>query len=213
MEVCSAISGETLALCDADELEGKSVKAVKQLLAVQLDISRFRQRLLAEDGSRAIPDEEVLTAAPPVKIQLDERGQTPLHYAANYGHLPLVKLLLEAHSDANVTSNTRATPLLAASQQGHLDVVRFLIGAGADVNRATTTTGASPLFFASKNAHPEVVRCLIGADADVNQATTETGSSPLRIASKNGHLEVVRLLTEAGADQNWFWWQPGTRLW
>ena len=49
MEVCSAVSGETLAFLDA--VEEKSAKAVKQALALRLGVPRFRQRLLLDDGS------------------------------------------------------------------------------------------------------------------------------------------------------------------
>eukprot|EP00438_Fugacium_kawagutii_P008619 Skav221652 [mRNA] locus=scaffold1750:56267:71783:+ [translate_table: standard] len=52
-----------------DEVEGKSAKEEKQLLALQLGVSRFRQQLLVEDGSREIPDAEVLGASAQ-KVQL-----------------------------------------------------------------------------------------------------------------------------------------------
>ena len=44
MEVWSALLGERIAVLEADEFEGKSVKAVKQFLAAQVGVSRFRQR-------------------------------------------------------------------------------------------------------------------------------------------------------------------------
>ena len=56
------VSGERLAFLD--DVEGKSARVVKQSLAVQLGIPRFRQRVLVEDGSQEIPDEEVFAAAP-----------------------------------------------------------------------------------------------------------------------------------------------------
>jgi hypothetical protein len=61
MEVCSAVSGETLAFFDVDAFQGKSAKAVKQSLAVQIGVPRFRQRLFREDSSDQIPDEEFLS--------------------------------------------------------------------------------------------------------------------------------------------------------
>ena len=67
MEVCF-LSGETRATLAPDEFEGKTAKAVKQALAVQVDASRFRQRLYSEDGSE-IPDDEVFPSGP-VKLQM-----------------------------------------------------------------------------------------------------------------------------------------------
>jgi len=62
MEVCF-LSGATLATLAPDEFEGKIAKAVKQALAVQIGVTRFKQRLFDEDGSE-IPDDEVFTSAP-----------------------------------------------------------------------------------------------------------------------------------------------------
>lgn len=45
MEICSAASGTTLAVLE--DVEGQTTKAVKQRLAIDLGISRFRQRMLS----------------------------------------------------------------------------------------------------------------------------------------------------------------------
>lgn len=45
MEICSAASGTTLAVLE--DVEGQTAKAVKQRLAIDLGISRFRQRMLS----------------------------------------------------------------------------------------------------------------------------------------------------------------------
>ena len=70
MEVCSAVSGETLAFLDPDEFKGKSANYVKQCLAAKVGVTRFRQKLLADglDGSE-IPDDTVFARAF-VKVQL-----------------------------------------------------------------------------------------------------------------------------------------------
>eukprot|EP00435_Cladocopium_sp_Y103_P020773 s2213_g5.t1 len=67
MEV-SLLSGETGATLAPDEFEGKTAKAVKQALEVQIGVTRFRQRLYSNDGSE-IPDHEVFASAP-VKLQM-----------------------------------------------------------------------------------------------------------------------------------------------
>ena len=57
--VSSAVSGETLAVLDLDE--GKTGKEIKQSLAAQIGVTRFRQRIL-EDSSREVEDDEVVTS-------------------------------------------------------------------------------------------------------------------------------------------------------
>eukprot|EP00438_Fugacium_kawagutii_P002496 Skav209089 [mRNA] locus=scaffold207:834170:836756:- [translate_table: standard] len=69
MEVCSAISGETVACLNPADVEGKSVKEVKRMLANEMLVPRFRQRLFVEDGSVELGDYEIVTCVP-IKVQL-----------------------------------------------------------------------------------------------------------------------------------------------
>ena len=57
LETCSGL--EVFVSLIAIDLQGKSAKAVKQSLAVQIGVPRFRQRLFREDSSDQIPDGEV----------------------------------------------------------------------------------------------------------------------------------------------------------
>ena len=69
MEVRFLASGEVLTTLDQNDFDGKSAREVKRTLAAHVGVSRFRQRLFAEDGFREIQDDEVF-ASIPVKIQL-----------------------------------------------------------------------------------------------------------------------------------------------
>lgn len=73
-------------------------------------------------------------------------GLTPLHYAAEYGHLDLVKKLIEKGADVNAESGTFSeygakegyqTPLHLAVKYGHLEVAKYLISKGANINAKT----------------------------------------------------------------------------
>lgn len=57
-----------------------------------------------------------------------KEGYTPLHLAALYGHLPVVKLFItELNIDPNTPGFRGRPPLHDAAQQGHLDIVKYLI--------------------------------------------------------------------------------------
>jgi ankyrin repeat protein len=126
---------------------------------------------------------------------------TPLHYAAFYGLLDVVKLLvIERPQDVNALGfDYDGTPLFGASRNGHLEVARVLLENGADV-KARDNKHRAPLHWASKRGRVEVVRILLehGADAKVQD---DRGRSPLHRASQHGHVEVARILLESDADQ------------
>jgi hypothetical protein len=63
-----------------------------------------------------------------------DRDETPLHFAARYGHLDVAEVLVRHGADLNAANNRRETPLYHAAHApecgGH-DVARFLLDRGA----------------------------------------------------------------------------------
>ena len=78
------------------------------------------QRLLAE---QADPESQ------------DASGYTALHWAAYYGHLPVIQALVERGASVDANANPlHWTPLMNAAMEGHLDIATYLIEHGADVS-------------------------------------------------------------------------------
>jgi len=71
-------------------------------------------------------------------------GWRPLHFAANNGHVDVVRFLLEKGANVNAQDHRGRTPLHLAALDGHVDVVRFLLEKGANVN-AQDHRGRTPL--------------------------------------------------------------------
>jgi ankyrin repeat protein len=132
----------------------------------------------------------------------DEHNFTPVHAAAQLGHLESLRCLVEEFgADVNQATDQGCTPVFVAALEGKLLAVLCLGNEfGADVNRPENK-GCTPLYAASQRGHLSLVRCLVkDFGANVNQANNE-GSTPLFIAARFGHLSVVQcLVKELGAD-------------
>jgi ankyrin repeat protein len=89
-----------------------------------------------------IPQQKTLARLP--KNPAANDGGTPLHLAAEKGHLETVKLLLEHAKDKNPADNIGSTPLHWAAQKGHLETVKFLLEHAKDKNPANKH-GMTPL--------------------------------------------------------------------
>ncbi len=59
-------------------------------------------------------------------------NHTPLHMAAFYGRVKIVRMLIDAGADVNVQSEDGWTPLHVAAYKEELKIARMLIDAGAN---------------------------------------------------------------------------------
>jgi len=78
---------------------------------------------------------------------VDRHGSSGLHYAAGFGHLGIVELLLDAAAATDFRNRDSRTALMWACLNGHLDVARLLKDRGADV-RAVNKRGVNCLHWA-----------------------------------------------------------------
>ena len=84
----------------------------------------------------------------------DWTGKTALHYAAEYGHLEIVELLLANGANVNRRDDDKATPLYFAAVGGFVDVARLLLDYGADINardKARESPMDGAVFFGHMN--------------------------------------------------------------
>ena len=89
----------------------------------------------------------------------DSDGWTPLGWAARYGKVEVVKLLLDSSVNMNVKARGETTPLHLAAWKGHVEVVALLLEKGAD-REATDGLGERPLHYAEKEGYYKVVELL-----------------------------------------------------
>ena len=128
-----------------------------------------------------------------------ERKATPLIYAAAFGSVEAMRILIEAGADVNARNAFDATALIWCASD--LAKVRLLVEKGADVN-AKSKQGKTPLLVAANHSGAEpIVKLLLakGADAKVVDGFMNTS---LLIAADADDTAVVRLLIEKGVDVN-----------
>jgi len=145
-------------------------------------------------------------ASATVNVRGDE-GRTPLHSAAFYGYVEVVRFLLEHSADVNSQDSKGRTPLHNPPEGGSredpnpprlsADVTRLLLQHGADVN-ARQNDGRTPLHAAAFHGTLEVARVLLEHGATVAEEDND-GKTAFQVALHRGKHEIMKLLSEHGA--------------
>jgi ankyrin repeat protein len=198
-----------------------------QTLAARKGLARHVERLRAAGATGALDEREFLSrsllkaaargSSGRVRVLLgagadanvrDDRplhhGKTPLHHAAEHGHVEAVRALLDGGADVHAAETSSHfigngwTALLYAARGGHAEVLRLLLAAGADPNARDRQRSAA-LIVAAAGGHLDAVRVLLEGGADPNARKRERDRSALVEAAEGGHAPVVEALLAGGA--------------
>ncbi|KAI0509002.1 hypothetical protein F5B22DRAFT_376084 [Xylaria bambusicola] len=133
----------------------------------------------------------------------DRNGNTPLFYAIENNHLPMVEALCNNGGVVESTVDGK-TLLTYAALQGNEPIARLLLERNADIdsksNRGVNAEGRTPLSYAAEYGFEAVAKLLLGQSANFQQRCEKNGQPPIAYAARNGHESVVRLLLEYGAE-------------
>ncbi|MGH7451925.1 MAG: ankyrin repeat domain-containing protein, partial [bacterium] len=114
---------------------------------------------------------------------------TALSYAADRGHLEVVKVLIEHGAELNIKDTFYNSPPLAwAAYNGHTDVVKFLLEKGAEGKETALMSGI-------ENNNLEMVKAALA----VGGIKDETLTSALTRATQSNKTEIIEALKKAGA--------------
>ena len=150
-----------------------------------------------------------LASSPPVNAH-DKYGWAPLHYAAEEGHVEVVRLLLDAH--ARIDGEEGATTTTSAEQTTPpppsprtTKRIRVLTRMGKTSSGSLLPSNSrSPLHRAARKGFTEIIALMVEAasPADLKRVLDQggiSGRTPLHLAAAGGHLDAVRALLSAGA--------------
>lgn len=179
------ISSSDNILADINKLDSKGRSLL--FLAARCDQPEVAVQLLAAGCDANLADSE---------------GNTPLHEAAEAGHLEVLRILLKnGKCDVNAKNVFGQTPLMRAVFNENLEVVKLLVKAGSDLH-VLDHLGKSSLIIGVQEGAEKSCLYLIKAGSDVNLADHE-GHSVLFYAVHSSYihtLDVARKLMKAGCD-------------
>ncbi|CAG2189841.1 unnamed protein product [Mytilus edulis] len=130
--------------------------------------------------------------------------ETPLFVACKYGHIDVVRFLLEKRGNIlhinkgyqHRLCNVTMTPLYIACKGGYTEIVSLLLNHTADevdVNKQTYE-GETPLYAACEGGYRDIVSLLSKHKSLGLNKIRNDGSTSLFVASRKGHGEVVSTL-------------------
>ncbi|MHC4083898.1 MAG: ankyrin repeat domain-containing protein [Planctomycetota bacterium] len=200
-----------------------AILAAVAVLAIGIKLYLGNIHIAAQMGNAARIT-KILEKKPELVNTLSRAGRTPLHYAANGGHIDAVKALLANGANVEAERTSGFTPLHDAIVKKQRDVaelliahgakihgemsaayvdkqtVQLLIDLGGDVNQRDKR-GMSPLDEAALHGNMDVLQLLLNHGADVN-TISEYGSTPLHYTGDRGEAEAAKLLIQNGAEVN-----------
>ena len=125
----------------------------------------------------------------------DRFGRTPLHWAAEQGHLDVVLALLRAGACVDPRSQCKATPIMLAASGGHVGIVGVLVHYRAGESdcwpfsrhrRGIDHWRSTALHYAAAGGHVAVVRHLLDAGFDRGQHDG-AGLTPAEVSARESH--------------------------
>jgi len=165
-------------------------------LITNVNSSEQRQRL----ASQALPlcvkhgNEELCSKLAPLSSK--QGLNLSLFCAAQFGHVGLMRLVVEFGAEIHARNADEATPLILASFHGNLDCIAELLRARADVNACDADKYTS-LMWAAFKGRREAAVYLIEHGADMSVKSKE-GNSALTYAAYSGCEELVDFMLDRG---------------
>ncbi|MGE0871736.1 MAG: ankyrin repeat domain-containing protein [Kofleriaceae bacterium] len=207
-----ARGGQWLTVGEYDEIHAVRLLNVERTLRARADATLLPAELVADVISlhEAIadgPDRVVEALARGARLEARDgcERMTPLGYAAWYGRLEIVDLLLEAGAKIDAVSGTGRSPLSYALERSHRDVADRLFAAGASAGLAEYVTvqgrslrTESPIVAAARAGHLAWVTRLLDANAPIDVRGAD-GATALHLAVAAGNTNLGILLLERGA--------------
>jgi ankyrin repeat protein len=128
-----------------------------------------------------------------------QRNPMPLIIAAQKGHHEIVRILLDAGANPNLTDFSNQSALMWAAFKNHPDIVDLLLKFNANPEIKESGSGQTALISSVIRQQEKIVKLLLEHGADPN-LTDNKNQSALMFAAYNNHPDIVDLLLKFNAD-------------
>ncbi|KAJ8450465.1 hypothetical protein Cgig2_002150 [Carnegiea gigantea] len=134
------------------------------------------------------------------RIQRLARGfiQSPLHIAADLGHLDFVNKILESKPELAEERDHKqgCTPLHLSAAKGHLEIVNVLLAVNPNLCLERNEIGRNPVHVAAVKGQKLVLGKLLEANPQAAYERTSIGETVLHLCVKHNQLETLKFLVE-----------------
>ena len=103
----------------------------------------------------------LLEAGAKVDHRDDNKGSTPLMFAAQFSNLEVARALIAAGAQVDLRNNNGETPLMWAVKNSYVDVVKLLLEQGADPELTDNDGDGLESYYLKRAARPEEVRAAL----------------------------------------------------
>ncbi|XP_041371421.1 uncharacterized protein LOC121384979 [Gigantopelta aegis] len=130
---------------------------------------------------------------------INQKKDTALLWAARWGHVTTVKMLLNRKALTDMENDKGSTALYWAVRYGFSETVELLAREGkANVNKTRKLGLVAPVIVASAYGMNDIVTILLSNGADVNFCIRGR-ERPIHHAAREGHTDVILTLLSHGA--------------
>ncbi|XP_077601127.1 ankyrin repeat and death domain-containing protein 1A-like [Stigmatopora nigra] len=133
------------------------------------------------------------------RVQVDQRdkfGVAPIHLAAWFGSLEILKLLVRAGAEQKVENEEGLNILHCAAINNHTAIVDYIVN---DLQMKELDkddqSGYCAFAMAAEHGCLQMLKMLMEPDYDMaTMKPNKKGDTPLHLSARNGHLDTVQLL-------------------
>ena len=158
--------------------------------AVQDDFKKKILKICAK-GESSDEDIEIVKILAPLTDNPNapnKDGNTPIHYAAYYGHTEIVKILAPLTDNPNAPYKDGATPIYWAVRNGHTEIVQILAPLAGNPN-APDEDGNTPIHLAAQRENARIVK-ILALLTDNPNVPNKSGKTPCSF-TKNAEIRGI----------------------